>query len=199
MRSILFIGDSVTDCGRDRTDPHSLGDGYVARIAAAQPTWTLHNRGISGNRVRDLRARWGTDCLDLAPSLVSVLIGVNDTWRRYDRDDPTSAEEYEEDYDAILAETTRRLSARLVLVEPFLLPVRPEQEAWREDLEPKLEVVRRLARTYDATLVPVDVALTEAAREEGAATLAHDGVHPTPRGHDLIATSWLATVGPVES
>ena len=42
---------------------------------------TFINRGISGNRVRDLRARWQEDCIDLKPDILSILIGINDSWR----------------------------------------------------------------------------------------------------------------------
>src|SRR5690625_5785114 len=52
-RTILFIGDSITDCSRAQ-DPDGLGYGYVRLIAehfaAHEPTATVVNRGISGNR-----------------------------------------------------------------------------------------------------------------------------------------------------
>lgn len=199
---VLFIGDSITDAGRDRSDPDHLGGGYAALVAAyarnptgdGQGTVTFHNRGISGDRVRDLRARWQTDCLDLAPDVLSIMIGINDTWRRYDNGDPTSADDFARDYDEILNQTRDRV-ASLLLVEPFLLPVRSEQHSWREDLEEKIAVVHKLAEQYAATLVPLDTLLTEAARDNGAAALAGDGVHPTPEGHALIARHWLAAAG----
>lgn len=201
---VLFIGDSVTDCGRDRSDPADLGSGYVAMVARSEDDSAATgragavefvNRGISGDRVRDLRRRWRQDCLDLRPDLVSILIGVNDTWRRYDSDDPTGVEDFERDYADLLDRTRRRLPAtRIALLEPFLLPVRPAQRSWREDLDPKLAVVRRLAEEYAATLVPLDVVLTNAADESGPAALAADGVHPTAEGHALIARTWRETV-----
>ena len=195
---VLFIGDSVTDCGRDRSDPTDLGSGYVAMLARSQAgngAVEFVNRGISGDRVRDLRRRWQQDCLDVRPDLVSILIGVNDTWRRYDSDDPTSVEDFERDYVELLDRTRERLPAtRIVLLEPFLLPVRQEQRSWREDLDPKLAVVRRLAEEHAATLVPLDVVLGKAADESGPAALAADGVHPTAEGHALIARTWRDTV-----
>jgi acyl-CoA thioesterase I len=196
---VLFIGDSITDAGRDRSDPDDLGGGYpslVAAICGSTPDLgaTFVNRGISGNRVRDLRARWQADCLDLAADVVSIMIGINDTWRRYDSNDATSVDDFARDYDDILAETRDRVSA-LVLVEPFLLPVTDEQQVWREDLDPKIAVVRDLADKYAATLVPLDSVMVRFARERNPAALAGDGVHPTPAGHALIARTWLAAVG----
>jgi acyl-CoA thioesterase-1 len=190
-RTVVFAGDSVTDCGR-RTDPEALGDGYVRDLwndlGPQRPR--IVNVGISGNRAVDLRERWATDVLAHEPHLVSVLIGINDTWRRYDEDDPTSTEEFEAAYRAIL----EPVRAKLVLVEPFLLAVKEEQHEWRDDLDPKIEVVRRLAREFDALLVPADVEFNRHAESVGATTLADDGVHPTAAGHQLLADLWRQTV-----
>lgn len=190
-RTIVFAGDSVTDCGR-RSDPAGLGDGYVKQLydalGAQRPR--IVNVGISGNRAVDLAARWQPDVLDSTPDLVSVLIGINDTWRRYDKDDPTSTESFERSYRAMLD----GVQAQLVLVEPFLLAVKEEQHDWREDLDPKIEVVRRLAAEYGALLVPADVEFNRQAESVGATTLADDGVHPTAAGHELLAGLWRRTV-----
>ncbi|HEY0617932.1 MAG TPA: SGNH/GDSL hydrolase family protein [Kribbella sp.] len=190
-RTIVFAGDSVTDCGR-RDDPELLGDGYVRNLfddlGPQRPR--IVNVGISGNRAVDLEARWPTDVLAHRADLVSLLIGINDTWRRYDGDDPTSTEDFEASYRALL----EPLQAKLVLIEPFLLAVKDEQLTWREDLDPKIEVVRRLAAEYDAILVPADVEFTRQAALVGATTLADDGVHPTAAGHRLLADLWRRTV-----
>jgi len=138
----MFAGDSVTDCGR-RTDPDGLGDGYVRTLYDGldprRPR--IVNAGISGNRAADLAGRWSFDVLAHEPSLVSILIGINDTWRRYDENDPTTAESFEDSCRAMLDP----LTCPVVLIEPFLLPVKDRQEEWREDLDPKLDVTRELA------------------------------------------------------
>ncbi|MEU8265210.1 SGNH/GDSL hydrolase family protein [Micromonospora sp. NPDC048999] len=196
---VLFIGDSITDAGRDRSCDDDLGSGYAmmagAWFTARHPGHraTFVNRGISGDRVRDLRARWETDCLAHAPQVVSVLIGVNDTWRRYDQGDPTSVDGFARDYRHIL-EATRRLGARLILIEPFLIPLDDAKRAWRKDLGPKVDAVRRLAAEFDATLVAVDE-LFQAADVDGR-VWTNDGVHLTPFGHALLAQQWLRAVTP---
>ena len=94
---ILFTGDSITDGGRNRNNAQSLGDGYVNRVAERlcldHPELNLRfqNAGIGGDRTCDLLARWTTDCIDLQPDWVSILVGINNTWRRYDSNDPTPA------------------------------------------------------------------------------------------------------------
>jgi acyl-CoA thioesterase-1 len=185
----LFIGDSVTDCDRLET-PDGLGNGYVRFInnglSDAQGV-TVLNRGVSGNRVGDLRARWKEDCLDLQPSLVSILVGINDTWRRYDSGAPVELQDFERDYRSLLEPLE---GVDLVLVEPFLLPISDEQREWREDLEPKIETVRDLATEFGAILVRADLCLNAYAENLGVDALAPDGVHPTPRGHELLALEW---------
>ena len=194
--TVLFIGDSVTDCGRRDDADRNLGDGYVRLIdeafAAGGTPVTIVNRGTSGNRVRDLEARWQKDALDLAPTLVSVLIGINDTWRRYSENDPTSADEFEADYRAILSALPGRDEVAIVLVEPFLLPVTAEKAKWRVDLDPKIAVVHALAEEFGAVLVPADSYLN--GRDDDPALIATDGIHPTAYGHELLAKLWLDTI-----
>jgi lysophospholipase L1-like esterase len=197
--TVLFQGDSITDCGRDRgTD--DLGSGYVhlieqtLRRQEADSGIRILNRGVSGNRVRDLRARWKADCLDLKPDLLSILVGINDTWRRFDRNDPTTVESFYEDYDAILSATRASLDIPIVICEPFLLPVSEDRAAWRNDLDPKIHVVRELARRYADAYVPLDGAFAATAVHTDMKSLAGDGVHPTPRGHHLIAQTFCSSV-----
>lgn len=190
---ILFQGDSVTDCDRDRAASGDLGHGYAAKVArhyAGQPLRFL-NRGISGNRVKDLQARWQEDCIDLQPALVSILIGINDTWRRYDNNDPTSTAAYLEGYHELLSQVRDRLQARILLMDPFVLPVPPDRRAWREDLNPRIDGVRDLAREFGAVYVPLDGIFAEASTRKPCEFWAADGVHPTDAGHQLIAEAWI--------
>ncbi|WP_338498687.1 SGNH/GDSL hydrolase family protein [Streptomyces sp. SJL17-4] len=193
---LLFIGDSVTAAGRDRDDPTSLGDGYVRMIAEALPSpATVVNKGVDGHRVHDLEARWATDVLALGPAVVTVLIGINDTWRRYDRGLLSPVAEFEACLDRVLTLTEEKCAARLFVMTPFLLPAGPEQETWFEDLTPRTDAVLRTATAHGATVVRTDLALPRAAEVHGAAALAPDGVHPSPLGHRVVARAWLAAAG----
>lgn len=198
--TVLFQGDSITDAGRDRQNGQHLGYGYAMMAASwfhalyPEKNVCFLNRGIGGNRAKDLRGRWQLDCLELKPNWVSIMIGINDTWRRYDRSDPTSVEEYEEAYRAILEDVKEKLGARLILCEPFVVPVPEDRVQWREDLDPKIAVVRKLAREFHAILVPLDGIFAQACTQQEPAFWAGDGVHPSPAGHALIAQSWLRAV-----
>ena len=155
------------------------------------------NRGISGNRVPDLINRWDKDCLGLKPTWLSILIGINDMWRRYDSHDPTSIEQFESNYCRSLDQTFARMTPQVILCEPFLLPVNQQQKSWREDLDPKIEVVRRLASEYKTMLLPLDTIFAEAAQQREPDYWLPDGVHTSPAGAALIAQSWLKAVGAI--
>lgn len=196
---VLFQGDSITDCGRNR-DGYDLGNGYALMAAALfgskypEKQVKFINRGISGNRVVDLQQRWQEDCLDLRPTWVSIYIGINDTWRRYDSNNPTSAEDYARGYRDLIVQTKEKLDAKLILIEPFVLPVPDDRKGWREDLDPKITAVRELAREFGALYVPLDGLFAQASTLAPSAYWAPDGVHPSPAGHALIAKAWLDAV-----
>ena len=75
---ILFQGDSITDGARNKDNAVDLGHGYpyilAAKLGHLYPEKCLqfYNRGISGNRVPNLQARWQQDCLDIKPTIVSI-------------------------------------------------------------------------------------------------------------------------------
>ena len=199
--TVLFQGDSITDADRARFYPDDLGRGYALMaagwFAAREPERGAHflNRGIAGDRVVDLLARWDDDCLALRPDLLSILVGINETWRAFDVGDPTPVDAFERSYHELLSRTREALPAtRLMLMEPFSLPVAPDREAWRADLDPKIQAVRRLAREFGALLIPLDGIFAQATARREATFWAEDGVHPTPAGHALIAQAWLRAV-----
>ena len=198
--TVLFQGDSVTDCDRKREDAEDLGLGYAVMaaslFAARYPERNVRflNRGIGGNRVRDLRARWQEDCIELKPDVVSILIGINDTWRRFDADSITTAEEYERDYRYLLTELKEKLpDTRIVLMDPFFLPI-GDKEGWREDLDPRIAAVRSLAKEFGAVYIPLDGLFAAQYIASEPERYSQDGVHPNWTGHAFIAERFLEYV-----
>lgn len=197
---ILFQGDSITDAGRGRTDPAALGNGYAmmcaAWISAQYPDCklTFINRGISGDRTVDLVTRWSEDCMDLKPDWISIMIGINDTWRRFDSNIVMTAEEYERNYRKILEQSVTSLQCGLILCEPFVLPHPADRIGWRDDLDLKIRVVRKLAIEFGAIYVPFDGVFASACTRRPCEFWAPDGVHPSPAGHALMAQAWLRAV-----
>lgn len=203
---ILFQGDSITDAFRkpeEINEAYQLGNGYVFLIAAhlrlAQPTagYVFFNRGICGNRIANLVERWDADCLALRPTVVSLLVGINDTAHDVGGKPGASLAEYVHDYRKLLDWTRRELPAvRLVLCEPFALCAGRVTPAWRENLRPRQEAIRQLARECQAVFVPLQQPFDDACAHAPAAYWIYDGIHPTAAGFGLIAREWLAAVEP---
>ncbi|PQV64111.1 Lysophospholipase L1 [Abditibacterium utsteinense] len=200
---VLFFGDSITDAGRNRAaapgESDGWGNGYVYQLAArlgsdlADYELCFSNQGIGGNRITDLEGRLQSDVLTHQPNLVSILVGINDVWRRYDSGQVSEIEPFAASYRRIL-EKLSTSQIEIVILEPFLLPVPADRRAWREDLNPKIDVIRDLAREFGATYVPLDGIFAAASMRREAQFWLPDGVHPSPAGHALIAESWLSAV-----
>ncbi|MFJ3219648.1 GDSL-type esterase/lipase family protein [Kitasatospora sp. NPDC086801] len=216
--TVMFTGDSITDCQRLESED-GLGHGYPLRVAGEwglrhpdRPvTWL--NTGNAGDKVMNLQARWQTDVLDARPDVVSILVGVNDTgWHTLDPNGHViPADEFEAGYDRLLAPLAEA-GTQLILIEPFLLPIHAVIEAgagagagparigeqqrqqWRTDLDPKIQAVRKLARTYGAHLLAADGMFAGLAATTVPEHWSADGVHPTPAGHAALAAAWLRLV-----
>lgn len=125
-----------------------------------------------------------------------VLVGINDTWRRMACPGAAArGDTCEADYRYLPTRLREATDARLVLIEPFLLPVRQEQWDWRPDLDARIQVVRRLAAESGAVPLPAGGLLARAARLLGGpGKVADDGVHPTGEGHEVLARAWTELV-----
>ena len=200
--TVMFTGDSITDCQRlGLAGENPLGYGYPLRVAGdwgfrhpERPvTWL--NTGIAGNKVMDLEPRWEEDVLSTHPDVVSILVGINDVgWHSYAPDGYViPVEDYAAGYDRLVAPLAEA-GAALILIEPFLIPLTPEQREQREDLDPKIQAVRDLARKYDAHLLAADGLFAQLASTTEPSYWAADGVHPTPAGHAALAAAWLRLV-----
>lgn len=202
--TLLFIGDSITDTGRDRLDGKNLGQGFPLLIAAYLQTHfpekrlTVLNRGVGGDRLIDVKNRWEEDCLIINPDIVTLMIGINDTWtNQNDGKEVTEAEltEFESNYRFLLKSLHQRTDARVVLMEPFVLPFPKDRVEWRADLDPRIQIVRKMARDYQTDLIPLDGLLNaEGIRNGFSYYTGDDGVHPTVAGHGLIAQFWIENI-----
>lgn len=199
---LLFLGDSITDAGRDRHHPEDLGRGFVLMTAAElgrrypQLQLSFLNRGIGGDRIQQILDRLETDCLALSPDILIFMIGINDTWHQ--TDDPNNfgtqqaADQFHQKYESFLKRVKAAGIQRILLLEPFVLPWPADRIHWRQDLDPKIQTVRRLAAKYECELVPLDGLLNSLGIRDGFAYYTgNDGVHPTLVGHQVIAHTLL--------
>lgn len=198
---ILFVGDSITDCGR-RGESAPYGSGYVSLVRslllARYPELHLdfENRGISGNTVRNLADRWDTDVLSERPDWLSVMIGINDVWRFFGENphEAVPLREYEAKLRKLLDQTRERVGARLILMEPYMIepdlahPMRAEMDRYGA-------AVRVLAEERGAVLVRTQAAFDEVLAHTTPQDWAADQIHPNLPGHAVIALAFLRAIG----
>jgi lysophospholipase L1-like esterase len=204
--TFLFQGDSITDGNRSRNADwnHVLGHGYAYLIASRlwydHPSSGFHffNRGVSGNTVADLAARWQEDALDIRPQLISILVGINDVNSLFTGGDPLPAGRFRETYAGLLTRTRRQLpDTTIVLCEPFALPVGRVKDRWTEwsaEVNIRRQAVRQLAADFNTLFVPLQDDFDTACRKAPPEFWIWDGIHPMPGGHELIARKWIHTV-----
>ena len=200
---LLFIGDSITDMNRGRNERdrnHYLGHSFVfmvaGRLGIDMPDAQLdfYNRGISGNTVANLKARWQTDAVDMRPDVLTVLIGTNDVGKR------VKPAAFEADYREILSKSRQANPAlKIVLLDPFVLKsggLKSDQswKARRSATDALRLIVTKLAKEFDAVQIRTQDLFDAAAQSVSPEYWMWDGIHPLPQGHELIARQWMKAV-----
>jgi lysophospholipase L1-like esterase len=198
---ILFIGDSITDCGRaggPQKGPDPLGEGYVRFFAdilcGAQPELEVEcvNKGISGNTITDLAGRWGRDALSEKPGRLSVMIGINDIHRHLRGEESgMPPEKFRQEYDALLDRTIKELQCRLVILDPFYISADgggdPLRKKVVELLPEYLAVTAGMAEKYGAVHIRLHEAFRRHLKYRPAEVFCPEPVHPNRTGHMVIA------------
>jgi lysophospholipase L1-like esterase len=204
---LLFIGDSVTDCGR--TQPvgeglrGGLGNGYVSVVNAAMEAFVpernirVINVGTSGHTIRDLAGRWERDVFVLKPDYVSVLIGINDVWRQFDSPHEKERHVYPDEYERTLRDLAARTTPtvkRLILMTPFFIEPHAT-DAMRARMDQYGEIVKRVAEGSGAVFVDTQGAFNAVLAHRHSAAIAWDRVHPNATGHMILARAFLTAIG----
>lgn len=193
---IVFQGDSITDCGRDRSDPHNLA-GYTTYVAEALGNENEYfNFGISGDRSVDVLSRFEADFSHCGkPDVYCMLIGINDVWRNHDSNLYTSPEQYYENVKTILQKVRKvNPNCRIVLLEPFLLPS-PDKAHWVGEVACFAAKLRLIAAEYADAYIPFDGIFAKECVHENYQEYSADGVHPTDKGNRLMAMFIAAEIG----
>ncbi len=207
---ILFQGDSITDEGRKKdilepNDTRALGRGYPAHAAGMimgdHPELELkfYNRGISGNKVPDLAARWKADCIDLKPDIMSILIGINDIWHTFafGTNYQGTIADYEEGYRQLIKDAlSAKPDTRVVICEPFTT----RDEKFKSKVDGKTPadfaaVAKKIADDLKLTFVPFQSEIDKACKAAPGNFWLWDGIHPSQPGHALMAQVWRRAVG----
>jgi lysophospholipase L1-like esterase len=204
---VLFQGDSITDWGRDKNqsaanNASALGSGYVFQCVADlllnHPDKNLqcYNRGISGNKVFQLNDRWDADCISLKPTVLSILVGVNDYWHTLTAGYKGTIEVYHADYRKLIERTKTALPGiSIIICEPFAVKgVRAVDDKWYPAFDGYRAAARDVAKEYDLPFVPYQAAFDKALEHAPGNYWTLDGVHPSIAGAALMAQTWLKAV-----
>ncbi|MBQ8163533.1 MAG: SGNH/GDSL hydrolase family protein [Clostridia bacterium] len=198
---ILFQGDSITDADRDRNNNSRLGRGYPLLVEAAlgyeEPgKYEFVNRGISGNRVVDLYARIKNDIINLAPDVMSILIGVNDVWHELgDNPNGVDADKFFKIYSMLIEEVKAALpNIKIMILEPFVLEGCATMDNWEyfsTEVPKRAAMAKKIAKMYDLPFIPLQKGFDELCQKAPSEYWLGDGVHPTAKGHEYIKSQWI--------
>lgn len=202
--TFLFQGDSITSGGRSRNNDwnHVMGHGYAYLVASQ--LWydyvnmglMFYNRGVSGDKIKDLDARWEQDTLALKPDVISILIGVNDVESIIAKEN--TIENWRKTYENVLNRTKHSLpKTQIILCEPFVLPdnwTSEKTRAFEIVISEMQRVIRELAVKYDTMFVELQQHFNSAYKNSSKKYWVWDGIHPMPAGHELMARLWIGQV-----
>lgn len=196
---IVFIGDSITEWGKT-DDFREIGDNYVRMIRDYYATSKgyvpeIINKGIGGNRITDLQARWQEDVIDLQPDILSISIGINDVWRQLDASDmdQVTPDVFEEIYHTLIRRTLEETNAQIILMDPTVIEEDAESKG-NQLLKPYLEIVEVMSKTYQLPRVKTHEAFLDYIERGLELPLTIDGVHTTSTGDTLMAKTWIETI-----
>ena len=198
VETILFIGDSITDCGRREPQHAPLGCGYVQMVAdmltirEPKKKITVVNRGIGGNNIADLRSRWHDDVFEIKPDWLSIKIGINDLNQTLNNNADIPPKNFEENYDFLLAQTVKRFpTCKLLLIDPFFMSRDRVKDSYRARvlrvLPEYIDVVHRLSQKYKTRLVKTHDLFQEQLKHHKLERFSTEPVHPNSAGHFLMA------------
>ena len=199
--TVLFFGDSITDCGR-RAAERPYGNGYVSLIvemvAAALPERDIRfvNKGVGGNTVVDLKNRWEDDVLRFEPDWLCVKIGINDIHRCL-RGTPEAVpvDLFRQTYDEILKRAEERCAPQMVLIDPFYISLDSSDKGFRSEvlsgLPGYIQVVADMADKYGAKRVKLHDMFQRLLAYCPADAFCPEPVHPYRSGHVAMALEIL--------
>lgn len=204
---LVMIGDSITDAGRKYSAgerwQNSFGHGYVSivneliMLTYPEKKIRIVNKGINGNTIRDMKARWQEDVLALKPDWLSIMIGINDVLRFYDTllvlENRISGDEFRETYDEIVSQVKPNLSG-LIIMSPYIIEP-DENDIMRRHLSRYAAISKEIADKYGAVFIDTQKSFDELCKVNYSTALSLDRIHPNTVGHMILAEAFLDAVG----
>lgn len=201
--TLLMVGDSVTDCGRDRNWLSSYGNGYVNLVNAFLTSLSpeskicVVNKGIDGNTILDLKERFEEDIISLNPDYVTIMIGINDVWRQFDSvlcpyskfaDEETFYNTYTE-----LINKIKNKTKQIFIFSPFMI-IDIKDYPMRKMTEKYTQICKKVAEENNLIFIDVQTKFDEFTNHLSSYILSSDHVHPNIQGHTIIAKAFLDSI-----
>lgn len=203
--NILFLGDSITDCGHCFTKDN-LGNGYV-KYVASHISGTAVNGGCDGFTFPSILRKYRQFYSGSACDTAVVAGGINEVGVVLNTglDEEQAARFLRQSTEALkllLNALSENGTGRILVVEPFLFPVPEERRLWGPCLEEVRRQIRGAVRNFphahsvgpsaSIALLPVQDALDKLAASAGYGAITTDGIHLTDAGHKILAREILA-------
>jgi isoamyl acetate esterase len=192
---IVFFGDSITQAGVNK-------GGYIDRIQtfintrSLQEKYELAGAGISGNKVYDLYLRMEDDVLAKNPQTVVIYVGINDVWHKTSHGTGTDIDKYEKFYIAIIKKLQAK-NIKVAVCTPSVIGEKKNNANPQDaDLEKYSAVIRKIATTYNCTLIDLRAAFAQFEKENNSddkesGILTSDRVHLNEKGNQLVADEMI--------
>lgn len=187
MKKYLFFGDSVTEAGRDKSKPYDLGHGFVYFLSQEFREIKFINKGIGGQRVKDLINRLDADVIDLNPDICFILIGANDAWLPYRLNQESSLKTFRNSFETLIKTIIKKLDhTEIVLIKPYAIDIQKSNQNVIIDLEVFRNDYKFIAKKYNLAILDIKESMEKQLESFSAETLFYDGIHPTKLGHEII-------------
>lgn len=169
-KRVIFMGNSITEFWKMSDSAFFDSRGYYCR-------------GISGQTTPQMLVRFREDVINLKPSVVVILAGINDIAEN------TGPEKLENVFGNIQSMVELAHDAHIKVVISSVLPA--NHFPWRPSINPTEKVIElnKMLEDYaDKTgVVYLDYYSAMVDSEKGLpANLSHDGVHPTLAGYKIM-------------
>ncbi|WP_242091691.1 SGNH/GDSL hydrolase family protein [Aestuariivivens sediminicola] len=167
---VVFMGNSITEGWKTLRPEYFSERPYI-------------NRGISGQTTPQMLLRFRQDVVNLSPSVVVILAGINDI---AENTGPTTIEMI---MDNIISMAEIAISNRIKVVLCSVLPA--FDFPWRPGLNPSGKVIRlnallqEYAKAHDLEYVDYFSAMADE-RNGLEQSLGDDGVHPNAKGYAIM-------------
>lgn len=188
--SIAFLGDSITANGWNHKAGyvHLVISGLQVNGVDATPI----PAGISGNTSKDMIARLDRDILTKKPTWMTLSCGVNDVWHGANG---VPLDQYKVNITSIVDQ------AQAAGIKVMILTSTPIGEdlnnSNNQKLVPYNQFLRQLAAEKHCLFADLNTDMRNALKDKTGQGnyLTKDGVHPIPRGDEVMATGILAAFG----